>query len=383
VTSPDSPAGETRQIPDFLMSLTEALLIQCESQQALPAARTADTDNCGLVITAAGHRGYAGQVDAFGAARHLRAKLGFQRPLLLDASRYSGKNRIPASTEFDATWIGRQRELGIPVLTDSGYVAEGDGAGIDSILERAAKLGDAIALLPLHLSWLRNPVSRKLLISKLADVEVPIALVLEYEKDPFSLVGVAAALMQIIAAGPPVLLLRCDISAVGSLCSGALAAAVGTTTALRHLYPVKDGGGGGGGRDESPMIAAVIKECLAYINLEKILFAAKADPDDVLWQCDCDACLRVPISLLSLHADERQEELAFVHSVSALLKVREKLLTPGSTRAQRLASWQAHCQQAQVRHMEVEATTDRFEPPTFLRRWQEALSAVARKERVR
>ncbi|MEV7630607.1 hypothetical protein [Actinoplanes sp. NPDC089786] len=381
MTSSDSPA-EARRVPDFVAPLRETLLIQCESQQALPAARTADTDNCGLVITAAGHRGYVGQVDAFGVARHLREKLGFRRPLLLDASRYSGKNRIPASTEFDATWIGRQRELGLPVLTDSGYVAEGDGAGIESILERAAGLGDAIALLPLHLSWLRNPASRKMLVKKLADVEVPVALVLEYEKDPFSLVGVAAALMQIISAGPPVLLLRCDISAVGSLCSGALAAAVGTTTALRHLYPIKEGGGGGG-HDESPMIAAVIKECLAYINLEKILFAAKADPDDVLWQCDCDACLRVPISLLALHADERQEELAFVHSVNALLKVREKLLTPESTRAQRLASWQAHCQQAQVRHMEVEATTDRFEPPKFLRRWQEALSTVTRQERVR
>ncbi|MFI5898041.1 hypothetical protein ACIA5D_48960 [Actinoplanes sp. NPDC051513] len=370
-------------MPAYAAQLQETLLIQCRSEQALSAAATANTEGCGLVITAAGHRGYAGQIQAFRAASHLRNRLGFQRPLLLDAERYTGKNRLTAAAEFDQGWISRQRELGLPVLTDSGYVAEGDDTGVGSILERTAALGDAIALLPLHLSWLRNPGATTNLADQIATAGLPVALVLEHKDDPFGLVGVAASLMRIIEAGPPVLLLRCDISAVGSLCAGALAAAVGTTTSLRHLYPAPKDGGGGGGSTESPMIAAVIRECMAYINLAKILFAAKADPEDVLWQCDCDACLRVPISQLALHPEERQEELAFIHSVTAVLELRAKLLTPGSTRAQRLASWQAHCQQAQVRHMEIEATTDRFDPPTALRRWQEALAQLNRKHRVR
>lgn len=379
----DPPFAEGRTIPAFMVPFHEVLLVQCDGRQALSAAGTADTEGCGLVITAEGHRGRAGQVQVFRAARHLLDKAGFSRPMLLDASRYTGKNRLAASAEFDQAWIARQRELGLPVLTDSGYVAEGDLAGVDSVLERAEGLGDAIALLPLHLSWLKDRAATASLVARLADVTCPVALILEHKEDPFDLVGVAASLLRIIAAGPPVLLLRCDISAVGSLCAGALAAAVGTTTALRHLYPIPKNGGGGGG-EGSPMIAAVIRECMAYINLNKILFAAQADPDDVLWQCDCEACLSVPISQLAMHPEQqRQEDMAFVHSVNALLTLRNKLLKPGSTRAQRLASWRASCQLAQVRHMDVEQTTDKFEPPTSLRRWQDALSPLQRKQRAR
>ena len=374
-------SGLKRAVPDFLMPFQESLLVQCHGSQALDAALLADRDDAGLVITARIGRGRPedARLQAFGAAVHLKQSRGFQRPVLLDGSRYSGKNRLAAADPFDLAWIQRQRDLELPVLTDSGYVAEGDSAGLVSILSRAAGLGDAIALLPLHLSWLRKRPALDVLIQNIAAFGVPVAIVLEYADDPFSIVGVADAMLRIVSAGPPALLLRCDISALGALCAGALSAAVGTTTGLRHLYPTTSGGGGGA----TPMVAAVIRECMSYISLQKIMLAAQADPDDVLWQCCCEACSRVPIRELYIHEHERQERLAFVHSVDTLMQLRDALLTPGSTRAQRIQSWHAHCQSAQFRHMEIESTTDRSEPPTFLRRWQDALAGIVLQQRIR
>jgi hypothetical protein len=377
-----NPANTSSAVPEYLSPLRETLLIQCHPSQTLRAAALADRDNAGLVITPKLGLGKpeAARAQAYGAALHLRQKGQFGRPILLDASRYTGKNRVPASEDFDTKWIERQRDLNLTILTDSGYVAEGDAAGVESILQRTAGLGNAIALLPLHNSWLRDRRAVDTLISAIARANVPVALILEHSDDPFELVGVATAFLQVVSAGPPVLLLRCDISALGALSVGALAAAVGTGTSLRHLYPQKNRGGGGG---RKPMIAAVIQECMSYLSLDKITLASQADPDDSLWNCDCDACHRVSIRELSIQPFERKEELAFVHSIEALMTLRDRLLKPGSTRAQRAVSWRVSCQNAQFRHMEVESVTDKFPPPAFLRRWQEALAGVPLQERVR
>jgi hypothetical protein len=75
------------------------------------------------------------------------------------------------------------------------------------------------------------------------------------------------------------------------------------------------------------LIAAVIKECMSYISLDKIALAAQREPDDMLWQCDCEACHRVPIAQLAIHPPKRQAELAFAHSLDTLLELRNKILS--------------------------------------------------------
>ena len=376
-----STSTSTRPLPEFLHPLQENLLIQCHPPEALRAAEIADRDNSGLVVTAklGSWKPETARTEAYKVARHLRQTKGYQRPVLLDAARYSGSNRTAAVSRFNAGWIRRQRELGLPVLTDSGYVSEGDLAGLDSILRQAADLADAIALLPLNNSWLRNRKQLDLLTDKIRNAGVPVALILEHTGDPFELVGVVAAFLQIVKAGPPVLLLRCDVSALGALCVGAVAAAVGTSTGLRHLYPQTTGGGGG----HDPLIAAVIKECLSYISLDKIALAAQREPEDTLWQCDCEACHRAPIRELAIHSPQRQAELAFVHSLDTLLELRDKILTPGSTLAQRTECWRQSCFNAQYRHMSVEDLTEKSPPPVFLGRWLHALATTSLQQRVR
>ncbi|MEU4660261.1 hypothetical protein AB0F83_00745 [Micromonospora chalcea] len=368
-------------LPEHLHAFQEALLLQCFSGEALDVSRLAHRDNAGLVITAKRGNLRPGEAlsQVYRVGRHLQ-RTGFEQPMLLDAARYSGANRVNAQAPFDGTWISRQRELGLPVLTDSGYIGEGDEAGLRSILSRAAELKDAIALLPLHLSWLRSATARETLVSRVEEAGVPVAVVLEYASDPLSLKNVVPSLLRLLTCSVPVMLLRCDVSALGALCTGALAAAVGTSTSLRHLYPITDGGGGGA---QEAQIAAIVRECLSYISVDKIALAAQADPDDMLWQCACESCRTRPLSMLAIHPWPDQARLAFCHSLETLLDLRDHLLPPGSTAASRIESWRALCQNAQFRHLDVESTTDKWDPPAFLGRWLDALEPATLQERVR
>lgn len=367
-------------LPEHLHAFRETLLLQCFSGEALDVSRLAQRDNAGLVITARRGNFRAGEAlsQVYRAGRHLR-QTGFEHPILLDAARYAGANRLDAQAPFDGTWISRQRELGLPILTDSGYVGEGDEAGLRSILSRAAELKDAIALLPLHLSWLRSAKARETLVSRVEEAGVPVAVILEYASDPLSLKNVVPSLLRLLNCSVQVMLLRCDVSALGALCTGALAAAVGTSTSLRHLYPITDGGGGG----QEAQIAAMVRECLSYISVDKIALAAQADPDDMLWRCACEACRTRPLSMLAIHPWPDQARLAFSHSLETLLDLRDHLLAPGSTAASRIESWRALCQNAQFRHLEVESTTDKWDPPAFLGRWLDAMAPAVLQERVR
>ncbi|MGI5151320.1 hypothetical protein ACQEVC_33980 [Plantactinospora sp. CA-294935] len=377
----DSAKAGGNALPQQIARFHEALLIQCYSDEGLDAAKLAQQNGSGLVVTARRGNFRSGEAlsQVYRVGRHLQ-QTGFDQAMLLDAARYAGANRVDARTPFNDTWIGYQRELGLPVLTDSGYIGDGDRAGLQDILSRASGLGDAIALLPLHLSWLRSAKARDTLVSCVDEVGVPVAIILEYPADPLGLKHVVPSLLRLINCSVPVMLLRCDVSALGALCLGAFAAAVGTSTSLRHLYPQQSGGGGGG---QDPQIAAIVKECLSFISVDKIALAAQADPDDVLWQCDCDACRTRPLSMLAIHPWPEQERLAFRHSLEVLLDLRKSLLSPGSTRASRTESWRARCQNAQFRHYDVESSTDKWEPPTFLGRWLEALEPATLKERVR
>jgi hypothetical protein len=256
------------------------------------------------------------------------------------------------------------------VLTDSGYVAADDEAGLASILARAALLGDAIALLPLHRSWLMRPRQRAVLQDRIVEAGVPVAIVLEHAGDPLALQGVLRGLLKVLRSGAPVMLLRADTSALGALCYGAVAAAVGTVSALRHLYPVTTRRPG---RRDSPVVAAVVEQCLAYVGIDKIAAAVKADPDHDIWRCDCDECAKQPIGALAqLPTHAEQEQAAFTHSLHVLLGLRDGLCRLSS--ADRRLSWLAQVKNAIFRWEEISAESQpSWKTPKFLGCWQEVV----------
>src|SRR5205807_4694024 len=89
-------------------------------------------------------------------------------------------------------------------------------------------------------------------------------------------------LIRLLASPVSVIVLRCDIAALGALAYGAVAAAVGTTTKLRHLYPPSDDNR----PPRPPQLAAVVKPCLAYYTFDKTAQIVQTDLDNPWWRCD-------------------------------------------------------------------------------------------------
>lgn len=160
------------------------------------------------------------------------------------------------------------------------------------------------------------------------------------------------------------MVLRCDLSSIGLLCHGAHATAVGTTTGLRHIYPISPGGGG-----HAPKPAALVRECLSYVSLEKIFTTVQAEPDNQVWVCGCLSCNGEMIDQLQMRPDkDARETAAFVHSIEMLRELKTKLVvdSPFSVRA---SSWAADCDNALFRADEMTRIDDTWPRPKMLEHW--------------
>jgi hypothetical protein len=290
-------------------------------------------------------------------------RTGFKQPILTDRRRYAGKQRALGQSRFDPTWIAGQRQCALPaVLTDSGYVGQHDFTSLKSVLTQTAALGSGvIATLPLHSSWLQK--NRKELTAAINDAAVPVALILEDRDDPLAVKATLVGLVSLLrSVQTPVLLLSCDVSALGALAFGAYAAAVGTRTGLRHLYPA---GAGGPPRDD--MESALIRDCLAFRKVARVAQAVVADPDDPMWVCWCQFCRGRRLDWL-VTASRLQIR---GHSIELLLDLRDHLVQ-GAAGPSREQSWRAQCRSAQFRHEAIQDSGVFWgEPPAAIRRWQE------------
>lgn len=339
-------------------ALTDVLLVQADAGDAHTniAIKCSDRVGGGIVLTGE---------KALQTAEHLIRTQRYQRPVVPDRARYTGKNRLLASHPFDPVWIQRQRLLGLPaVLPDGGYVAEHDEPGLLSVLQRTADLGpDVVAPLFLSANWLQRD-KLPCLVEAVIDAGVPIAVAFEHLKDPLAKKAAVYGLVALLQVPVPVLLLRCDTSSIGALAYGAVAAAVGTRSSLRHFYPVTDGGG----PIHPPKPAAVVERLLSYVQLDKIDQTAQLDPDHPDWHCSCDWCNGR--SLQSLASAPDPELAAFLHSIEVLFRIRTNILMAGDLTARREA-WTEQCSAAQFNHMDIDDTRFKWEVPKHLAHWRE------------
>ena len=340
--------------------LENALLVQCAPGQVDAAAELADRPGGGLVISGP---------TAAARAEVLRRQ-GAAFPILCDAQRYTGSKRAFAGEEFSAQWLAVQRRLGGPVLTDSGYVDKRDVSGLRSILRRTLGLRDAaFATLPLHADWLKDPQDREVLLREVSFARVPIAVALEHASDPLGVQQVLRGLLELLDTDVPVLLLRSDVSAVGALCHGAHAAAIGTTTALRHIYPRPKPGASGGGRRAG--VAVFVPHCLSYLGADKVAGAVQRTPDlSHLWACGCTACGGRPMDHFATTPEPARTTWAFRHSTELLHDLRDDLFAPQVTDADRPLAWHEHCEAASEHHVEIGAELFGWRPPPFLKAWR-------------
>lgn len=336
-----------------LGALTDVLLAQVQPGDAYELATVGGTVGGGLVVS--------GDRDAKTIIHYLRDR-GFGQPLLPDRQRYKGKRRLPAAHPFDPTWIAWQRRLGLPLIVpDAGYVAEGDLNGLQTVLRNSMAIPGAIAPLALANWWLYG-VGLRLLLAELAGTPTPIAVIIEHGADPFSARRLLDGLLAVVRTGIRVIPLRCDVSSVGLLAHGAWAAGYGSTTALRHLYPVREGGGGSAGKESAFWPAGL---ALHYRDL--LHDAVMASPTDPRWACDCHVCGGGRLDRLATAAIYEVRR----HNLACLLDLRHQIATLPRG-ADRIRVWSSWCRDGEQTHAAVSIGPVTLTPPKSLRHWQQA-----------
>jgi hypothetical protein len=341
-----------------------ALLVHSKFGGLRAVSNLGNAEGFGMVFCIP-QRGRATNADS--VLRHVSENDGDLSHVLLDTGSYSGRSRKLAVAGIDPSWVKFQLARGVRwALTDSGYVGQGDLSGLRRLLTGAAGMGgNVICLLPLHHSWLK--ARRAELAEEINSAGVPVALILEHSGDPLNSREAVRGLIEVLRwSQPPVLLLRCDLSAIGAVAWGAATAAIGTTTGMRHLYPVKHGGGG-----RAPSIAALVPRAFSYVALEKLNDAIVAAPAEPYWYCDCRRCFGRRMDWIVT------EDEAFEHTLSAVGAVAEHVLDTSLTMQQRQDAWAAICHSAQFDCMDIEGITGGgWTPAPFLGSWL-AASAIS------
>lgn len=337
--------------PTGLLTLTDRILAQVEPADALPLIDITEANEGGMVLS--------GGRQALHVIEFARER-GYRQPFLADRQLYRGKSRCPATRPFDSDWIARQRRLKLPViLPDAGYVAAADTDGLRHVLVESAKIEGAVAMLALANWWLHG-VGLRLLLSELADNPTPLALVVEHDKDPFSALRVLKGVLALLETGVPIIPLRCDMSALGLMAHGAVAAAFGSQTSLRHLYPVRQGGGGGGNRRPESAVWPV-GFALHYSDL--LHDAVTASPDDSRWRCYCTVCNGGRLDRLSTALAEEVR----AHNAASILELRVALTShaPGA----RAALWRKWAEKSQLEHQSVSTHAVSLQTPNAMVNW--------------
>ena len=334
-------------------TLVDRLMVQCSAADVEDVLPLLGYDS-GVVVT--------GREAGRAAARARRVS---PLPVLSDRGRYAGVNRTPATAGVSADWVDAQLLAGAPVaLTDSGYLGPGDHPGLAAILAGTAALGEqVVAVLPIHPHWLTADLPR--LIAAINDHGVPVALVVEHRDDPFAATTVLQGLTRLLAqTGVPVLLLRSDLSSLGAIAHGAIAAAFGVRPSLRHLYPSSGSGYAGAGA----VTSALWRPGLYMVKVDRLAAAHARDPRDPVWVCECAVCRGRTLDWLYLDAGS-QEVLA--HNLEVALTLRDDLLSYSSG-PQRRTSWRAQCASAEYQFTDLASRGLGWTIPPAIRGWKTA-----------
>lgn len=301
--------------------LRHRLLVQCPPERADTAAPITARYHSGLVLTGP---------KPSTTVRHLH-RLDYPGPILCDASRYTGRHRVPAGAGLTAAWTAEQHDLGLVALTDSGYLAAGDWPGLYRLLDDAANHPPPLLVtLPLATGWFTERVQLNRLITTLNEARLPVAIVGRTVEDQ----QVTSGLVRLLTATVPVVLLRSDIGALGALCHGGHAAALGVTSGL--FVPALLG-------HHRPAVLARI--------------VARTPGLARLWPCHCPECAgAVPTGLTAGGI--------YRHSLHTQLALGDRLRHDP-------AAWRAECGRALAVHRDVAEVMPSWPAPAALRWWHD------------
>jgi len=166
------------------------------------------------------------------------AKLAARIPgVLVDPAAYGSPPAAGSGSLFDYDeWLTRQQAAGAPlILTDTPRIRNDDRSALRKALERWAAIDDpTVVVLPIEPWWLREGLPH--LTEEVRAAGRPVAIVLLHQYNGLDTARAIAGLLTFIAEIEPlpVVLLRCDISAVGLVAHRAFAGFVGGSAHTRH-----------------------------------------------------------------------------------------------------------------------------------------------------
>jgi hypothetical protein len=266
------------------------------------------------------------------------------RGVLVDPALYDPRAETGPDTLFDCDeWLMRQQAAGVPLLlTDTPRIRNRDRSALRKALARWETIDEpTLVVLPIENWWLRDGLS--LLTEEVRAAGRPVAIVLLHRYNGLDAVGAIAGLLTFIAAVRPlpVVLLRCDISAVGAVAYGTFAGYVGWSATTRHgPLPMRrpEIGEADEDRDESP--AVFVAALHDYFKASKLPAFARGRRLDVL-RCDDPVCrgnslLRV--AQLSEVDLQNARMLAYHHNVASTEQIARRVLSADEPRD---AWWEA------------------------------------------
>jgi len=272
------------------------------------------------------------------------ARLAAQTPgVLVDPAVYAPQppNDPDPLFAYD-DWLWRQQAAGVPViLTDTPRIRNQDRSALQKALARWADIDEpTLVVLPIEAWWLRDGLPW--LIDEVTAAGRPVAIVLLHQYNGLDTVGAVAGLLEFIFAVQPVpvVLLRCDVSAVGAVAHRAFAGFVGWSAHTRHgPLPMRQPDRAGD-RDESPSV--FVPALHEYFKASSLPAFARVGRLDVL-RCADPVCRGD--SLLTIadrgEADLRAGRLlASRHNVAATEQLARRIFAAAEPRD----AWQETCQ---------------------------------------
>jgi len=312
--------------------------------------------------------------------RRLRRQHGYNRPVLLDPACYAAKPedrraRADRLVSHEDYWLDLQREHHVAAyLSPSPYVRAGNVKQLRRVLDagrefcaaaqNGARPAVAFTVVVADRHWLTDLAPT--FAAVIGGAETPIALILADREDPLGTRASVEGLVRVVARHPHVALLRTDVAAFGALAHGAVAAAVGTITTLRHLVPP---GSPGYAPIRDKTARVLVGPLLQYIAGSTLALYSK---DGGLLDCDCEACGGASLRRFE---DEELTVEAQRHNVVTWRRIADVLRAQAPRR--RPGEWAAMCRSALVMSERLEEQTEYpVDQPTSLRAWADMAGAA-------
>jgi len=215
------------------------------------------------------------------------------RGVLVDPAAYGWQASNDSEPLFDYDeWLWRQQAAGVPlILTDTPRIPNDDRSALRKALARWASIDDpTLVVLPIEPWWFRNGLD--CLTEEVRAAGRPVAIVLLHRYNGLDAAGAVAGLVALVSEVEPlpVVLLRCDISAVGAVARGAFGGFVGWSANTRHgPLPMRqpDRGQEDDERDVSPSV--FVPALHDYVKTSKLPALARNRRLDVL-RCGDPVC---------------------------------------------------------------------------------------------